>query len=178
MVEQFLRLPETKPALEFVGGRVVQKMSPKTTHSVLQSRLWLALYNHASREDLGEPFTELRCTFGGESLVPDVAYFVRSRIPIDAGGGYVDDVQAPPDLLIEILSPGQTVREMTKKLTRAVAKGVRLAWLIQPSRKRVFVARPGRPIEVLEGEVGLTGEEVLPGFDLPISTLFGWLVRK
>ena len=176
-LEQFLRLPEAKPALEYLRGKVVQKVSPKTTHGVL--RTWLGSYilNRAIPRKLGQPYTELRCTFGGESIVPDLAFFARGRIPKDEHGRLVDDVLLPPDLAIEILSPGQTLKTLGIKLSRCVSHGVRQGWLIQPRRSRVFVFRPDRPVETLEpGEV-LRGEDVLPGFTLPLSEMFGWLVE-
>jgi len=176
-LEQFLRLPETKPALEYLQGKVVQKVSPKTTHSVLQ--MWLGSYilNYSMPRKLGQPYTELRCTFGGESIVPDLAFFARGRIPKDEHGRRVDDVVLPPDLAVEILSPGQTLKNLGTKLSRCVRQGVRLGWLIQPRRSRVFVFRPDRPVETLELGDALQGEGVLPGFALPLSEMFGWLVE-
>ena len=83
--------------------------------------------------------------------------------------------QLAPDLTIEILSPGQTLKNLGTKLSRCVRNGVRLGWLIQPRRSRVFVFRPDRPVETLEpGEV-LRGDDVLPEFTLPLSEMFGWL---
>ncbi len=177
-LEQFLRLPETKPALEYLQGKVVQKVSPKTTHSVLQTRLVLRIAEHAIPQGLDLPYIELRCTFGGEAIVPDLCVFTKGRIPEDKHGQLVEDVFLPPDLAIEILSPGQPVRNLGAKLSRCVLHGVRLAWLIQPKPRRVFVVRPGQPIETLENGGILEGEDVLPGFSLPLSELFGWLVRR
>lgn len=174
-VEQFLRLPEVKPALEFIRGRVIQKMSSGTSHSTIQGLLASALFQHASPLKLGQPFIELRCTFGGDSLVPDIAFFARGRIPRGADGRLVDDVMLPPDLAIEVMSRGQTVTNLSKPLERAIRKGVRLAWLIQPRQDRVYVFRPGRDVEVLEPGATLSGEEVVPGFALPVAEMFGWL---
>ena len=176
-LEQFLRLPEAKPALEYLQGKVVQKVSPKTTHSVLQMQLGSSILNHAMPRRLGRPYPELRCTFGGMSIVPDLCFFERGRIPKDEHGRLVDDVLLPPDLAIEILSPGQTLKNLGAKLTRCVRHGVRLGWLIQPRRSRVFVFRPDRPVETLEQGDVLRGDDVLPGFALPVSELFGWLVE-
>jgi Uma2 family endonuclease len=176
-LKQFLRLPEAKPALEYLGGKVVQKVSPKTTHSVLQMMLGSHILNYAMPRRLGRPYPELRCTFGGESIVHDLCYFERGRIPRDEHGRLVDDVLLPPDLTIEILSPGQTLKNLGAKLTRCMRDGVRLGWLIQPRRSRVFVFRPDRPVETLELGGVLQGEDVLPWFTLPLSEMFGWLVE-
>jgi Uma2 family endonuclease len=174
-LEKFLRLPEAKPALEYLRGKVVQKVSPRTTHSVLQMSLGTRIANYALPRKLGRPYPELRCTFGGESFVPDLCVFAPGRIPKDERGRLVDDIFFPPDLAIEILSPGQTLRDLGSKLARCVRKGVRLGWLIQPRRSRVFVFRPDRPVETLESDDVLQGEDVLPGFTLPLSEMFGWL---
>jgi len=174
-LEQFLRLPEAKPALEYLQGKVVQKVSPKTTHSRLQTMLVVRIMEHAIPRGMDQLYVELRCTFGGVSIVPDLAFFLPERAPKDERGRLVDDVSTPPDLAIEILSPGQTLKNLGAKLSRCVQDGVRLGWLIQPRRSRVFVFRPDRPVEALEpGEV-LRGDDVLPEFALPLSEMFGWL---
>lgn len=174
-LEQFLRLPEAKPALEYLDGKVVQKVSPKATHSVLQDELLFAIKSHIRPRKLGRTFPELRCTFGGRSIVPDISFFARGRLPRNAKGRLIDDVFLPPDLAIEVISPGQTIKNLTARLERAVRDGVRLAWLVQPSADRVYVFRPDRPSEVLEGDGVLSGEDVLPDFTLPLAELFGWL---
>jgi Uma2 family endonuclease len=176
-LEKFLRLPETKPALEYLQGKVVQKVSPKTTHSVLQMMLGSHILNYAMPRKLGRPYPELRCTYGGESIVHDLCFFERGRIPRDEHGRLVDDVLLPPDLAIEILSPGQTVKNLGAKLSCSMDRGVRLGWLIQPRRSKVFVFRPDRPVEALELGGTLQGEDVLPGFALPLAEMFGWLVE-
>ena len=175
-LEQFLRLPEIKPALEFVQGRIVQKMSPRYPHSKLGQTLWLWVYQFSAARDLGECFLELRCTFGGESLVPDLSYFAPGRIQADANGEYPNrGTFEAPDLLVEIISPGQTVKALTRRLTRCLAKGVRLAWLVRPTTRSVLVFRPDQPpVELGLGDE-LDGEDVLPGFRLALAEMFGWL---
>jgi Uma2 family endonuclease len=175
-LEQFLRLPEAKPALEYIDGKVVQKVSPKTTHSVLQTDLASMINTFATgRRKIGRSYIELRCTFGKDSIVPDTSFFARGRIPKDKYGKRVDDVFLAPDLAIEILSRGQTIKNLTARMTWCVQNGVRLAWLIQPTRSRVFVFQPDRATKILElGDV-LSGEDVLPEFALALDEMFGWL---
>jgi Uma2 family endonuclease len=80
-LEQFLRLPEFKPALEYIGGRVIQKMSPMLPHNVIQIELASALNHFARPRKLGRAYTELRAVFGGEAQVPDVSFYVTERVP-------------------------------------------------------------------------------------------------
>jgi Uma2 family endonuclease len=174
-LEQFLRLPEAKPALEYINGLVVQKVSPKTTHSVLTRELTAYLREFGRRRRLGSPYPELRCIFSRRALVPDIAFFRRGRIPRDAQGKLVDDVRLPPDLMIEILSPGQTIKSLSARSTWCVAHGVGLCWVIPPRKSRVHVFRPDQPPRILELGDTLLGHDVLPGFALPLTELFGWL---
>ena len=172
---QFLTLPEIKPAPEFVRGRVVQKASPNLHHSLLEYRLPARLNAFAEPAGLGLALPELRVSFGGESYVPDVSFFAAGRLPLSDEGEYGEDVFLPPDLSIEILSPGQTVKQLTARLNRLIRKGLRLGWLIQPGRARVLVVEDGRQIQELAPGAILVGDPVLPGFTLPIDELFGWL---
>lgn len=122
-VETFLRLPEIKPALEFLQGRIIQKVSPTLPHSVIQSMLWQRIFEHTRLHRSARPFTELRCTFGGESMVFDVAVFARGRLPKDQHGKYAETLLLAPDLAVEVLLPGQTVKQLAAKLTQPFATG-------------------------------------------------------
>ncbi len=173
---QFLKMPEIKPALEFIRGRVAQKVSPNFHHSRIQTKLPARINDFSEAARLGVAFGELRCSFGGESYVPDISFFTIDRIPVDSDGNLIEQKSTiPPDFSVEILSPGQTVAKLSARLQRLIRKGVRMGWLIQPRRDRVFVFLPDQPVRELgRGDV-LSGEEVLPGFDLPVEELFGWL---
>ena len=83
--------------------------------------------------------------------------------------GYLD---VAPELVVEILSPRDTVMELTEKLREYFAIGVTLVWLIDPSARRVFVYRSLTEIRELTDADRLSGEEVLPGFELPVAALF------
>ncbi len=175
---EFLELPETEPASEYIDGRVVQKMSPKFQHSGLELELPSAVNAFARPRRLGLAVPELRCTFAGRSFVFDLAYFQTDRIAYGPDGQLLNDVFLAPDLAAEILSPGQSTRAVEARLRFAVKNGVRLGWLIDPQSRRAKVFRPGaRPQTQSIGD-SLDGNDVLPGFELPLKTVFGWLRRE
>jgi len=174
-IDDFRALPEVKPSLEFFGGRVIQKMSPKLPHSIIQSELMLVLYAYAKPSRIGRVYPELRCTFGGSSHVFDLCFFAQDRLPDPTKPADRDEVATPPDLAVEILSPGQTVGELSRKLRSAIRRGVRLGWLIDEHRRNVHVLHPTRKPQVLRAGGVLSGEDVLPGFALPVAELFGWV---
>ena len=176
-LKQFLRLPEFKPALDYYGGRAIQKMSPKLRHSIIQGEMFLKLVEHARPKKLGDVFPELRCTFRGGSYVFDLSFFLQERLPKPDAEDERADVTIAPDLVLEILSPGQTVGELKKKMGSALRGGVRLGWLIAPARKQILILQKKQKPEVLTCGDILTGKDVLPGFALPVEEIFGWLNR-
>ncbi|RUS95197.1 hypothetical protein DSM107003_33970 [Trichormus variabilis SAG 1403-4b] len=80
-LEEFLKLPETEPPSEYIDGRIIQKPMPQGEHSAIQTELPPAINLILKPEKIARAFSELRCTFGGRSIVPDVSVFCWHRIP-------------------------------------------------------------------------------------------------
>ena len=176
-LESFLKRPEIdeQPYLEFIDGRIEAKVSPSFRHNVIAQDLVVVLNRFAAPRRLGLAVVELRCTFGGRSIVPDVVFLLKEHIVFDDRGELVDEVSQPPDLMIEILSPGQTLKKSREKIAFSMERGVPLGWLIDPKRKIVEIFRPDRPVARLGDEDALEGEPILPGFRVGVVELFGWL---
>lgn len=85
-LEEFLNLPETKPASEYIDGKIVQKLMPQGQHSTIQGELVTAINAVSKPLQSAWAFPELRCTFSGRSIVPDVAVFSWNRIPTNDDG--------------------------------------------------------------------------------------------
>ena len=109
--------------------------------------------------------------FPGLIRIPDVAYVSRERLP----DGRVPEEPVPhlvPDLAVEILSEGNTVAEMDRKRGEYFDAGVRLLWFIDPdTRTAVVYSGIDRSTE-LAGNQNLDGGAVLPGFTLPLQSVF------
>jgi len=179
-LDEFLRMPEIdeRPYLEYHPGRIEAKMSPQGKHSRIETMLAAGLEAFGAERGLGSAFVELRCTFAGRSLVPDVVFLREEHIETDEAGEILDPCRRPPDLHVEIVSPTQSARKCREKLAFSTANGCPLAWLIDPSRKTVHVYRPGRTPERLPADGFLEGDPVLPGYRLALTELFGWLIRR
>jgi Uma2 family endonuclease len=177
-LEEFLELPEEKPYLEYIDGRIEAKVSPQKKHSLLTGQLVECLNRWAKPARLGHAFPELRCTFAGRSIIPDVVFLLKEHIEIDEEGEPLDPTPWPPDLHVEIISPDQSVQKARGKLIHSTAHGCPLGWMIHPNRKTIDVFRPGQPVERMAAEGVLEGEPVLPGFRLPVAEVFGWLKLK
>ncbi len=179
-LEKFLQISDidVAPYQEFINGRIEVKVSPKFKHGVIEGRLVTYLNQFCEADGQGMALPELRCTFAGRSIVPDVAFLTDDHIATDERGEYIDDVFIPPDLHVEIVSPDRHEKKNREKLTHSTANGCLLGWLIHPHRKTIDVSRPGRPPERLPADGVMEGEPVLPGLRLPVAEVFGWLVHR
>ena len=101
---------------------------------------------------------------------PDIAYFSVAKIPLNAmDSGYAE---VPPDLVVEIVSPSDSRREVSDKARMWVRYGVDLVWVVQPDTRTVDVYEPGRAVVTLNEHDTLDGLAALPGFTCAISDIF------
>ncbi|MCY7392207.1 MAG: Uma2 family endonuclease, partial [Leptolyngbyaceae cyanobacterium CAN_BIN12] len=149
-LDEFLKLPETKPANEFIDGQIIQKPMPQGKHSTIQSDFILAINTILKSQRLARAYTELRCTFDGRSVVPDVTVFTWECIPRDDNGKVSNSFLIPPDWTIEILSPDQNQTKVVRNILHCLAHGTRIGWLIDPEEELVFVYFADRTIAVFE----------------------------
>jgi Uma2 family endonuclease len=174
---EFLQQPETEPASEYIDGQIIQKPMPQGEHSAIQTELAAAINAILRSKRVARAFSELRCTFGGRSVVPDIAVFVWDRIPRAENGRVANKFAIAPDWTIEILSPEQSQTKVTKNILHCLQHGTEMGWLIDPDEQTVFVYHPGRAIEVFD-----TPDALLPvpsfaiDLQLTVKDLFAWLL--
>lgn len=174
---EFLQLPETKPAAEYLDGQIFQKPMPQGKHSAIQGEFVPAINHIVKPQRMARAFPELRCTFGDRSLVPDIAVFVWQRIPRDANGEVANTFLAAPDWTIEILSPDQSQTRVTKNILHCLRHGTQMGWLIDPEEQTVFVYRPKQATEVFDDpEALLPMPPFVDELRLTVKELFAWLV--
>ena len=175
-LEEFLLLPDTKPASEYIDGQIIQKPMPQGKHSAIQGELVPAINSVVKLQKIGRAFPELRCTFGGRSTVPDVTVFIWDNIPRDENGEIANAFLVAPDWTIEILSPDQSQTKVTKNILHCIKHGTQMGWLIDPDEQTVFVYRPKQETEVFDEP-----DQILPvpsfatELHLTIKDLFAWL---
>ncbi len=177
-LEEFLKLPETKPASEYVDGQIIQKPMPKGKHSTIQRDLMFAIEAVLKPKRIARAFPELRCTFGERSTVPDVSVFLAERIPRDEKGEVANLFQIVPDWTIEILSPDQSQTRVTKNILHCLKNGTQMGWLIDPEEQTVFVYLPKQEPQIFDD---LEQQLPVPAFaaelQLSVGELFGWLLE-
>jgi Uma2 family endonuclease len=175
-LEEFLQLPETKPASEYINGQVIQKPMPQGKHSTIQGELVNAINAVTKPQKIALAFPELRCTFGDRSTVPDVAVFTWNRIPLDANGEIANTFSTHSDWTIEILSPDQSQTRVTGNILHCLKYGTQLGWLIDPAERSVLVYPPGQQPELLsEPQNLLPTPNWVTDLQLTVGDLFSWL---
>lgn len=172
---EFLQLPETKPASEYINGQIYQKPMPKGKHSRLQTRFSAEINQVSELQRLACAFTELRCTFGGRSLVPDITVFTWQRIPLDVNGEIENIFEIAPDWVIEILSPDQSPIRVIDNILFCLNHGTKLGWFIAPDDRSVMLFRPNQQPEVYQGEEPLPVLSLLGEWQLSPAEVFSWL---
>lgn len=173
-LEDFLNWPETTPASEFANGESIQKPMPQGEHSLLQGKLCEVINQAAKPIRVACALPELRCTFGGASIVPDVAVFRWARIPTEASGRIANRFTIHPDWAIEILSPDQSLTKVLGNLLHCSQHGTELGWLLDPEAETILVIFPGQRVALFQGSTPLP---VLSEVALTLTTeqVFGWL---
>ncbi|MBA2449687.1 MAG: Uma2 family endonuclease [Chloroflexi bacterium] len=174
-LEQFLKLPEQEPALEYLDGMVTRKMSPKGPHGTLQFEIGSFFREFVWPRRLARVFTETRTTYAGASFVPDLVVYRWERVPSDDQGDIPEELQTPPDIAIEVWSPGQTLGDLADRCRWYVEHGVPVALFVHPRRRWVRVFRPGVELGPFSSPARIDLGDVLPGFELDLAELFRWL---
>ncbi len=77
-----------------------------------------------------------------------------------------------PDFVIELRSASDRLKPLQDKMQEYIDNGVRLGWLLNAKDQAVEIYRAGREVEVLCSPSSLSGEDVLPGFELNLSEVF------
>jgi Uma2 family endonuclease len=165
-LDQFLQLPETKPASEFINGHIIQKPMPQGKHSTIQSD-WVPAANAVLKPDrIARAYSELRCTFGGRSVVPDISVFVWERIPRDENGKVLNGFALAPDWTVEILSPDQSQTRVVRNILHCLEHGTQMGYFSD------------RTVAIFEDKSDrLPVPEFADAFHLTVGQLFGWLAE-
>ena len=172
-LDEFLKLPdlEASPAWEYINGVAIQKPMQKTRHSLLQKRL-ISIIDNNSENYTALP--ELRCTFGGRSIVPDIAVIAWNNLPLNDVGEVQDNFMMAPDWSIEILSPNQAVTRVIDNLLHCLKHGCQLGWMVDPDDASIVVFLPQKEPDIYRGDRLL---QLINGVDVSLTAtqVFDWL---
>jgi Uma2 family endonuclease len=166
------RLTPANKLSELVRGVMIVREPPGYLHGVVTARLTGILLNHVGDRGIGQvlagdPGFKL---FSNPDTVraPDVAFVRRERLPDEPPAGFASFA---PDLVVEVLSPGDRPGEVLAKVGDWLSAGSALVWVVDAERRHARVYRADGSEDVVPAEGALSGEDVLPGFTCPLSSL-------
>lgn len=162
---------------ELVDGIIVEKAVGARSDYV---GTWLGclIYDYLKTNNLGALFGAQGPYRFALDLVrmPDVSFIRWDSVddPNEIENPPGANIEYPPDLVVESLSPGNTRKEMAIKLDEYARAGVKLVWYVDPEREEVDVYPKGRAKgkKTLTAADTLDGGKVLPGFALPVADIF------
>ncbi len=172
--DELLALSNEKD-LELVNGRLVEhQMGFESSHIAGRIFGLLFIFNEVRRLGWlqGSDCGYLLPLPGGDTVrKPDVSFVSFQKLP--AAGGFPKGYPAlAPDLAVEVLSPNDLAYEVEEKIKDYLEAGVKLIWIINPAGRSVQVYRHDGSIGRLLESEQLEGEEILPGFNCAVRTLF------
>jgi Uma2 family endonuclease len=173
-LNEFLLLPETEPANEYIDHKITQKLMPKGKHSFLQYEICNVVNQLTKAKKIAYAFPELRCTFDGSSIVPDIAVFQWQNIPFLAGGEIPDNFNLAPDWIIEILSPDQNANKVIGKILHSLQHGSQLGWFLDPSDRSILTFQLNQQPVLMTDSDRLPSLEIIP-LELTVEIIFSWL---
>ena len=172
--EELALLPEDGWRYELVRGEL-RRMSPSSLRpGVISARLTIRIGNYVEAHGLGE-LTTAEAGYvlerGPDTVrAPDVAFVRAERMPpLDEQYRFAELV---PDLAVEVISPSDRPKDVEAKVEQYLATGVPLVWVFDPKGRTATVRRAGRAPQVLGIGGELDGEEILPGFRLPLADVY------
>jgi Uma2 family endonuclease len=180
-IEEFVRLYDTEGPFELIEGERIPLSPTVAKHNTSAKVMYDALRDHDRSEQNGVVFFEAPfvLTITGDwvkgSRVPDVMYFRAERL-----AAYKNETPdwgdkpfvLVPDIVVEVISSNDSYSDVDNKVDRYLQDGVQLVWVVDPKRKTVTVRRINS-YRKLKGSDILTGEDIIPGFKLAVSALFG-----
>lgn len=175
-LDEFLQLPETKPASEYIDGQIIQKPRPKAEHSVIQGELAAAINTAFKGKKTGRALPELRCVLANRTIVPDVTVVPWAEIPRNESGKISGELLSAPHWMIEILSQGQSQTKVARKILHSLEHGTQMGWLIDPAEDCIFVYTADLRITLYEkAEQPLPVPDFAEDFQLTVGELVSWL---
>jgi Uma2 family endonuclease len=174
--EDLWRLGSGDVRRELVDGEIIEMPPTGAEHGEYTMRLGHRLTDHVERHGGGK-------VVGGDAgfvldlpadpervRAPDVAFIAAARIP--NGRLPTGFFAGSPDLAIEVLSPSDNPVDVQRKIRDYLEAGAHLVWIVAPQVRTVTVYRPDGSARLLREPEALDGEDVLPGFRLPLRDLF------
>ena len=155
---------------ELVEGEIIMLSPTGWRHGDFELQAGYALKRFVDGRNLGKVLVGEVGIYTGRNpdtvRGADVIFISHARLAQVKSASFLD---VAPELVVEVLSPDDRWMEVQRKLNEYFAIGVVRVWLVDPSNRSVSVYRSPREMHVIDSHGALDGEEILPGFSVPVS---------
>ena len=168
---ELMALPRDGFKRELVDGEI--RVSPAgTLHAHVIVQVSRRVANHVYDHGLGYVLDSSTGVWmpSGNLRVPDLTFVSREKLPAGLPEGFL---RVTPDLVAEVLSPGDSERAILDKVGEYLAAGVRMVWVIDPRSRTAAAYRSLTDVRSLSEDDDLEGEEVIPGFRCRLGNVLG-----
>lgn len=173
--EEFARLPDDGRRLELVKGEVIEVAPGNLEHGHIGMQFGMLLMIYVAEHRAGyvsglDPGIFLERD-PDTVRAPDVCFYTSERVPPPEARrkGWAETV---PDLVVEVVSPGDTAKYVEEKVEQWLAAGVRLVLVLYPSTQTVAAYSGPNEVRRFTAADTLDAAPVLPGFSCPVARLF------
>jgi Uma2 family endonuclease len=170
--EELLNLQDETNRHELVKGELLTMSPAGDEHGIITMRLAAPLAAYVESKNLGVVYgaeTGFKLEHNPDTvLAPDIAFIHRDRMgqPVQ---GYRS---GPPDLVVEVVSPGESGKRVEKKTAQWLGFGALVVWLVDPQTRTIHVCRRSGETTILSLQSELDGEDVVPGFSITVAKIF------
>ena len=173
--EQLLMMPDNHMRRELVAGEVREMTPAGHEHGGVAVDITLPLGFFVKEHGLGRVYaaeTGFILARNPDTVrAPDVAFVNRDRLALaPKGTGFFPGA---PDLAVEVMSPDDTHPEVESKVQDWLGAGTRMVVVVNPRNRTLRVHRLGSKIVHLTVDDTFDGDDVVPGFRLPVREIFG-----
>ena len=173
--EELMELPDDGFRYELINGELEKMPSPGLPHGRLVARLSASLVYFVLDHDLGEVFagdSGFQLTWNPDTVLgPDIAFISKERL--EKVGEIKGHWQGPPDLAVEVYSPGYRPGKVSKRISRLFSFGTKQVWIVDLQRRTVAVYRSESDITTFSGSDYLEAQDLFPGFRISLDKIFG-----
>jgi Uma2 family endonuclease len=173
--DELLHMPDDGHRYELVAGEITKMPPPGWRHGRCAMRVGLMVGSFAEQRQLGDSFAAetgfLLARDPDTVRAPDYAFIRKDHLPTrDPEGAYWP---GPPDLAVEVSSPGDTLADLDDKVKGWLDAGAMMVWVVNPRWRSVTVYRSATDIKTLTENAELSGEDVVPNFRCQVAEIFG-----
>lgn len=175
--EEFFHSPLSKTH-ELVNGELVKTMSTGFIHGVIAQEIGYYILDFAKKHNLGLVAAAETGFILGEKTYRGADCAFIGRESLQKHGYPQGFFPTAPDIAVEVVSPNNTSEEMMEKIDLYLKNGSRMVWIVYPNTRVMTVYRQNNVVTLLRESDTLDGEDVLPGFQLPVEKLFANLPKE